>query len=144
MGRSEKSLKNMKFIASLLAAFAIANPVPADDPAPASSEGGMDTDIIMINMNMANIQMNMGDFRGSEYAADGFSYNNTMQFLSGINAADRDQIAELLAMPELQAGFQTLAENLPGFQSFVDTMLPADSTEAPTTTEAAAEPGMGR
>ena len=41
----------------------------------------MDTDIIMINMNMANIQMNMGDFRGSEYAADGFSYNNTMQFL---------------------------------------------------------------
>ena len=42
----------------------------------------MDTDIIMINMNMANIQMNMGDFRGSEYAGDGFSYNNTMQFLS--------------------------------------------------------------
>ena len=56
---------------------------------------------------------------------------------SGMNAADRDQIAELLAMPELQAGFQTLAENLPGFQSFVDTMLPADSTEASTTTEAA-------
>ena len=53
----------------------------ADDPAPASSESGMDTDIIMINMNMANIQMNMGDFRGSEYAGDGFSYNNTMQFL---------------------------------------------------------------
>ena len=53
----------------------------ADDPAPATSEGGMDTDIIMINMNMANIQMNMGDFRGSEYAGDGFSYNNTMQFL---------------------------------------------------------------
>ena len=56
-------------------------PISADDPAPASSEGGMDTDIIMINMNMANIQMNMGDFRGSEYAGDGFSYNNTMQFL---------------------------------------------------------------
>ena len=30
---------------------------------------------------MANIQMNMGDFRGSEHAGDGFSYNNTMQFL---------------------------------------------------------------
>ena len=100
----------------------------------------MDTDIIMINMNMANIQMNMGDFRGSEYAADGFSYNNTMQFLSGMSAADKDQITELLAMTELQAGFATLAQNLPGFQSFVDSMLPA--TEAPatdttTTTEAA-------
>ena len=95
----------MKFIASLLAAFAVANPVPgksntrpflsrvpvsslyisADDPAPATSEGGMDTDIIMINMNMANIQMNMGDFRGSEYAGDGFSYNNTMQFLRPVS-----------------------------------------------------------
>merc|ERR1712168_1627328 len=137
MGRLEKSLKNMKFIASLLAAFAIANPVPADDPAPASSEGGMDTDIIMIKMNM-------GDFRGSEYAGDGFSYNNTMQFLSGMNAADRDQITELLAMPELQAGFATLAQNLPGFQSFVDSMLPPTDAPATTTTEAAAEPGMGR
>merc|ERR1719189_1902643 len=134
----------MKFISSLLVSFAFANPVPADnaDSSPASS--GMDTDIIMINMNMANIQMNMGDFRGSEYAADGFSYNNTMQFLSGMNAADRDQIAELLAMPELQAGFQTLAENLPGFQSFVDTMLPPTDAPTTTTTEAAAEPGMGR
>ena len=108
--------------------------ISADEPA------RMDTDIIMINMNMANIQMNMGDFRGSEYAADGFSYNNTMQFLSGMSAADKDQITELLAMTELQAGFATLAQNLPGFQSFVDSMLPA--TEAPatdttTTTEAA-------
>ena len=47
----------MKFISSLLAAFAIANPVPADDPAPAdNASSNMDTDIIMINMNMANIQ----------------------------------------------------------------------------------------
>merc|ERR1711990_1088172 len=138
MGQFEK---RMKFIASILAAFAIANPVPADDAAVAPSA---DTDIIMINMNMANIQMNMGDFRGSEYAGDGYSYNNTMQFLSGMNSEDRSQIADLLAMPELQAGFATLAQNLPGFQSFVNSMLP--STEAPTTTttEAAAEPGMGR
>lgn len=75
----------MKFLASIVAALAVANPVPAtgllnwkffhvmfnvyltkpmsaDDPAPApasSSEGNtMDTDIIMINMNSANIQVN--------------------------------------------------------------------------------------
>ena len=56
---------------------------------------------------------------------------------SGMNAADRDQISELLAMPELQAGFATLAQNLPGFQSFVDSMLPPTDAPATTTTEAA-------
>ena len=56
---------------------------------------------------------------------------------SGMNAADRDQITELLAMPELQAGFATLAQNLPGFQSFVDSMLPPTDAPATTTTEAA-------
>ena len=54
-----------------------------------------------------------------------------------MNAADRDQISELLAMPELQAGFATLAQNLPGFQSFVDSMLPPTDAPATTTTEAA-------
>ena len=54
-----------------------------------------------------------------------------------MNAADRDQITELLAMPELQAGFATLAQNLPGFQSFVDSMLPPTDAPATTTTEAA-------
>ena len=55
-----------------------------------------------------------------------------------MNAADRDQITELLAMPELQAGFATLAQNLPGFQSFVDSMLPpTEAPETTTTTEAA-------
>ena len=106
--------------------------------------------------------MNMGAFRGSEYAGDGFSCKNTMQFLrlvfssvqgiqyavfglvekletwkKSVNAADRDQITELLAMPELQAGFATLAQNLPGFQSFVDSMLPPTEEPATTTTEAA-------
>ena len=54
-----------------------------------------------------------------------------------MNAADRDQITELFAMPELQAGFATLARNLPGFQSFVDSMLPPTEEPAATTTEAA-------
>ena len=40
-------------------------------------------------------------------------------------------------MPELQAGFATLAQNLPGFQSFVDSMLPPTDAPATTTTEAA-------
>ena len=61
---------------------------------------------------------------------------------SGMNAADRDQIIELLAMPELQAGFATLAQNLPGFQSFVDSMLPPTDEPATTTTTEAA--GMVR
>ena len=39
----------MKFFASLLATMAVSNPVPADTD--------MDTDIIMINMNRANIQV---------------------------------------------------------------------------------------
>ena len=48
---------DMKFLASLLATLAIANPVPADEPAPASGDTQMDTSIIMINMNSANIQV---------------------------------------------------------------------------------------
>ena len=69
-----------------------------------------------------------------------FSLSSSFQLKtkgSGMNAADRDQISELLAMPELQAGFATLAQNLPGFQSFVDSMLPPTDAPATTTTEAA-------
>ena len=47
----------MKFSALLLAAIANANPVPADTPAESTSGNTMDTDIIMINMNTANIQV---------------------------------------------------------------------------------------
>ena len=47
----------MKFSALLLAAIANANPVPADTPAESTSGNTMDTDIIMINMNSANIQV---------------------------------------------------------------------------------------
>merc|ERR1712170_211151 len=144
----DKSLKNffkMKFLGSLLAAFAYSNPVPAEDPAPASSDSGMSTDIIMINMNMANIQMNMGDFRGSDVPSEGmFNTNGTFQFLDGMSSSDRDQIKDFLAMDEVQSGLKTLAENLPGFQSFVDAMngnTQTATTEA-TTTEANA--GMGR
>ena len=48
----------MKFLATLLAGLAMANPAPAD-PAPAP-EGGS-ASIIMINMNMANIQVTLKD-----------------------------------------------------------------------------------
>ena len=47
----------MKFLASLLAAVAVANPVPADEPAPASGVTQLDTSIIMINMKRADIQL---------------------------------------------------------------------------------------
>ena len=47
----------MKFLASLVATLAVANPVPADEAAPASGETQMDTSIIMINMNRADIQV---------------------------------------------------------------------------------------
>ena len=86
--------------------------------------------------------MNMGDFRGSDVPGEGmFNTNNTFQFLDGMSSSDRDQIKDLLEMEEVQSGLKTLAENLPGFQSFVDAMngnTAADTTEAPTTTS-----GMG-
>ena len=49
----------MKFLASVVATLAIANPVPADEPAPASDGTQMDTSIIMINMNRADIQVSV-------------------------------------------------------------------------------------
>merc|ERR1712168_632355 len=140
------SYKNkMEFLASIVAALAVANPVPADDPAPApASEGNtMDTDIIMINMNTANIQMNMGDFRGSDVPGDFVSQNSTFNWISGMSAEDQDQLKELMKMDEMQAGLETLAENFPAFAGMINALgdLAEEDTTAETTT---ASGGMGR
>merc|ERR1711990_1078555 len=133
------SYKNkMKFLASIVAALAVANPVPADDPAPAPASDGntMDTDIIMINMNSANIQMNMGDFRGSDVPGDFASQNSTFQWISGMSAEDQDQLKELMKMDEMQAGLETLAENFPAFAGMINALgdLAEEDTTAETTT----------
>ena len=52
----------MKLVGSVLAALAVANPISNQgrtkrNAAAATSDSAMDTDIIMINMNMANIQV---------------------------------------------------------------------------------------
>ena len=58
----------MKVVVSILAQFAFAmDPGSGSSAVAADSGGGMNctNKIIFINMNAANIQMNMGDFRGS-------------------------------------------------------------------------------
>merc|ERR1712168_972385 len=144
MGVRQKShTKEMKFSALLLAAIANANPVPTDTPAESTSGNTMDTDIIMINMNTANIQMNMGDFRGSDVPGSN-TQNSTFQWISGMSAEDQNQLKDLMNMPEMQAGMETLAENFPAFSSMIEALgdlATEDTTEAPTTT---ASGGMGR
>merc|ERR1719337_83128 len=107
-----------------------------DNPAPEGQNS-----VIMINMNCANIQMNMGDFRGSDVAED--DEGDSWSFVQGIQETDKDAIVELLQNQDFQAGLKTLTEKLPGFSSFVDAMV--GTTEAPATTEAAdSGAGMGR
>merc|ERR1711935_410967 len=124
---------HMKFLASFFAALAVANPVPA--PASASEGNTMDTDIIMINMNTANIQMNMGDFRGSDVPGSN-SQNSTFQWINGISAEDQDQLKALMQMDQVKAGLDTLAENFPAFAGMIDALgdLAEEDTTAETTT----------
>merc|ERR1712179_186 len=128
-------LTEMKIIASLLAAFALAAPGPSDPapepaPEPAPADSGMQQSIVMINMNAANIQMNMGDFRGnSDVNGEGIDSDSwKWSFLDGIKESDKKQIEDLLALDDVQNGLKTLSDNLPGFKSFVDAMT-ADSSD---------------
>merc|ERR1712228_52196 len=127
----------MKFLATLLAGLAMANPAPGD-PAPAP-EGGS-ASIIMINMNMANIQMNMGDFRGSSVAEDGPMQNNeNWSFMEKVSEDDMNTIRDMLENNQVKDGLEVLTEKLPGFSSFFDSLTAESTTEATTTQAAEAE-----
>ena len=77
----------------------------------------------------------MGDFRGSDVPGSN-TQNSTFQWISGISAEDQDQLKELMNMPEMQAGMETLAENFPAFASMIEALgdLAQDTTEAPAAT----------
>ena len=80
--------------------------------------------------------MNMGDFRGSDVPGSN-TQNSTFQWISGMSAEDQDQLKELMNMPEMQAGMETLAENFPAFASMIEALgdlATEDTTEAPATT----------
>ena len=88
--------------------------------------------------------MNMGDFRGSDVPNSG-SQNSTFQWINGMSADDKQTLQDLMAMDEVQAGLDTLAENFPAFASMIDALSDAtatDTTEAPTTTQSSG--GMGK
>ena len=80
--------------------------------------------------------MNMGDFRGSDVPSSN-PQNSTFQWISGISADDQDQLKELMNMPEMQAGMETLAENFPAFASMIGALgelATEETTESPSTT----------
>merc|ERR1719410_341369 len=82
-------------------------------------------------MNTANIQMNMGDFRGSD-VPDSESQN--FQWLTGMSAEDQTQPQDLMAMDEVQNGLEVLAQNFPAFSSMISALTDSEgTTEAPAT-----------
>ncbi|CBY15783.1 unnamed protein product [Oikopleura dioica] len=123
----------MKIIPTLLAC-ALSQDMPADSG---------ETNIIMINMNAANIQMNMGDFAGSEVPnleSPGISFD----LFGELTEEEKAQVNSLLTNEQIQDGLQLLTGKLPGFSSFYDALYPAEATTTTqeTTTEQAG--GMGK
>ena len=53
----------------------------------------------LVNLLCEILQINMGDFRGSDVPSEGmFNTNGTFQFLDGMSSSDRDQIKDLLGI----------------------------------------------
>merc|ERR1712037_62079 len=126
---------NMKIFATLLAAAA-SQDMPADSG---------ETNIIMINMNAANIQMNMGDFAGSEVPNLDSSANSISFDLFGeLTEDEKAQVNSLLTNEQIQDGLKLLTAKMPGFSNFYDALYPAEATTTTqeTTTEQAG--GMGK
>ncbi|CAG5100320.1 Oidioi.mRNA.OKI2018_I69.XSR.g16948.t1.cds [Oikopleura dioica] len=122
----------MKLFDILLSATATVGVQAMDQPA------GGETSVIMINMNTANIQMNMGDFSGSSVPGQE-GESTQVSWIEGLSNADRDTLTELLANEEVNAGMKLLVEKLPGFSSFYDALYPEE-----TATEATGTGGMGK
>ncbi|CAG5080536.1 Oidioi.mRNA.OKI2018_I69.PAR.g9635.t1.cds [Oikopleura dioica] len=125
----------MKLFAALFAA-AFGQEMPADSG---------ETNIIMINMNAANIQMNMGDFAGSEVPnleSPGISFD----LFGELTEEEKAQVNSLFSNSEIQDGLQLLTGKLPGFSSFYDALYPAESTTTTTqqTTTTQESAGMGK
>jgi len=125
----------MKIFATLLAAAA-SQDMPADSG---------ETNIIMINMNAANIQMNMGDFAGSEVPnLDSAGNSISFDLFGELTEDEKAQVNSLLTNEQIQDGLKLLTGKMPGFSSFYDALYPAEasSTTQETTTEQAG--GMGK
>lgn len=70
----------MKILGTLLAAVALGNTLPEDDGSSSNSNT-----IIMINMNAANVQMNMGDFTDTGASEGIFTDSKSWQYVSPNN-----------------------------------------------------------
>ena len=149
----------MKIVAALLCGLGLSAPGSNPAPEPETPSGTMDTKIVMINMNAANIVMNMGDFRGNEEAGEGAegapwaegvnSEKWGWSFLDGIQDTDMADIKDLIKNDDVQQGSRllslllncfnmvsiiflglgTLVQNLPGFSSFVEAITAKASEE---------------
>ena len=75
-----KRLIRMKILGTLLAAVALGNTIREDDGSSPNSNT-----IIMINMNAANVQMNMGDFTDTGASEGIFTDSKSWQYVSPNN-----------------------------------------------------------
>ncbi|CBY24452.1 unnamed protein product [Oikopleura dioica] len=90
----------MKILGSALAALALGNILPEED--------GLNSNpntVIMINMNAANVQMNMGDFTDTGASEGIFTNSKSFQYVS---PNDFGKINDIMTMPSVQTGLDAL------------------------------------
>merc|ERR1712130_625260 len=108
-------LTDMRLLSSVLAATAAAES--------ASLEIRANQTILFINMNIANIEMKMGDFR--QYTPlNATNWNWT--FLDDMDKSEAQEVLDLFDMDEAQSTLNYLTNRIEGFQYFLDCKPSAD------------------
>merc|ERR1711953_744297 len=114
----------MKILSFLFGSLMAQGPAPGPEPAP---EPTKKTNILFINMNRANIQMNMGNFTNSSVPSVDAS-GESFDIMTNLDTSEQETLDAMLANAEVESGLKILAEKIPGFSTFYDALYPPETT----------------